>query len=129
MRRFLLLLTLLATLLSLCFALTSCNIIKQDTEEEEDEDECSHIDRNNDNRCDRCKERVYGIHKHKDKDEDDYCDYCDGFIGESAIAMTKESWKRAFDFYNVTITKKGTNSTDREDTVEYYCYHTWDKHD
>ncbi|MBO7304522.1 MAG: hypothetical protein J6V09_04810 [Clostridia bacterium] len=48
-----------------CFALASCG-----------EKECTHVDENNDRKCDLCKERVGKIHKHKDEDENDKCDGC-----------------------------------------------------
>ena len=72
MKKFISLLLVFAMLFTLCMALTSCNIIKEDEVEE-----CDHVDKDNDKRCDDCDEKVKDIHKHKDGDKDYVCDDCD----------------------------------------------------
>ena len=39
-------------------------------------DVCTHVDKNNDNVCDDCQEKVKGIHKHVDADNNNKCDDC-----------------------------------------------------
>ena len=62
----------LSLIFSLSISLVSCNT--------PDDDECDHVDKDNDNKCDECKEKVKGIHKHRDRDKDNYCDNCDALI-------------------------------------------------
>lgn len=65
-KRILCLILTVIMLVGMCAAFTSCD----------DPEECTHVDENNDKKCDLCDEAVKGLHKHKDEDGDKKCDGC-----------------------------------------------------
>ena len=42
--------------------------------------ECTHVDKNNDQKCDKCGEDAKGIHQHVDEDKNNKCDDCKATI-------------------------------------------------
>ena len=71
-KRILCLILAVIMLVGMCAAFTSCG------------EECTHVDDNNDKKCDLCKEAVKNIHKHKDEDNDGKCDGCKKSMADDA---------------------------------------------